>query len=61
MWKPQIEELSKDYNLVPPTFDGHVDDYDTDFVSIENSADKIIDYIKKEKYLSLADSQLVLR
>jgi len=47
MWKKQIEVLSRDYFVVTPILDGHGDDYDTDFVSIENSADKIIDYIKK--------------
>ena len=47
MWKPQIEVLSKDYFVVTPIIDGHGDDFKTDFVSIENSAENVISYIKK--------------
>jgi len=46
MWKHQIEVLSKDYFVVTPILDGHGDDFETDFDSIENSAQKVIDYIK---------------
>lgn len=49
MWKPQIEVLSKDYHVVTPILDGHGDDFNTDFVCIENSAKKVINYIKKNQ------------
>lgn len=49
MWKPQIEVLSKDYCVVTPIIDGHGDDFETDFVSIQNSAQKVIDYIKNRE------------
>jgi len=49
MWKQQIEVLSKDYYVVAPILDGHGDDYQTDFVSIEDSAGKVINYIKKNQ------------
>lgn len=50
IWKPQIEVLSKDYYIVAPILDGHGDDFNTDFVSIEDSAEKVIDYIKKKQH-----------
>jgi pimeloyl-ACP methyl ester carboxylesterase len=49
MWKTQIEVLSKDYCVVTPILDGHGDDFKTDFVSIEESAEKVINYIKKNQ------------
>jgi len=49
MWKRQIEVLSENYFVVTPILDGHGDDYETDFVSIENSAQKVIDYIRNTK------------
>ncbi len=46
MWKHQIEVLSKDYFVVTPILDGHGDDFETNFESIEISAQKVINYIK---------------
>jgi pimeloyl-ACP methyl ester carboxylesterase len=40
-----IELLKKDYHIVAPTIDGHGEDALTTFVSIKDSADKLIHYI----------------
>jgi pimeloyl-ACP methyl ester carboxylesterase len=40
-----IELLKKDYHIVAPTIDGHGEDALTTFVSIKDSADKLIRYI----------------
>ncbi len=45
-FKPQIESLQKDYFIVAPIIDGHGDDWNNTFISIEKSAERIIDYIK---------------
>lgn len=44
--KPQIEALQKDYYIVTPIIDGHGDDWQNTFISIEHSAEQVIDYIK---------------
>lgn len=44
--KPQIEALQKDYFIVTPIIDGHGDDWMNTFISIENSAVQLINYIK---------------
>ncbi|WP_315122436.1 alpha/beta hydrolase [uncultured Clostridium sp.] len=46
-WKTQIEVLQKDYFIVTPIIDGHGDDWDTTFISIKKSAEKVIKYIKE--------------
>lgn len=46
-WKPQIEALQKDYCIVTPIIEGHGDDSETTFVSIEKSAEQVIKYIKE--------------
>lgn len=45
-WKNQIEILQNNYCVVTPIIDGHGEDYDTTFISIGDSANKIINYIK---------------
>ena len=44
--KPQIEALQKDYFIVAPIIDGHGDDWNNTFISIKNSAERVIDYIE---------------
>lgn len=44
--KPQIELLKDDYFVVTPIIDGHGDDWNNTFVSIEDSSQKVINYIK---------------
>jgi pimeloyl-ACP methyl ester carboxylesterase len=44
--EPQIEKLQEDYFIVTPIIDGHGDDWNNTFISIENSAEKVINYIK---------------
>jgi pimeloyl-ACP methyl ester carboxylesterase len=48
-WKAQIEALKSDFSIKAVIIDGHGDDYQSEFVSIEDSAQKIIDYIKKNQ------------
>lgn len=49
-WKPQIEALQKDYCIVAPIIDGHGEACDTTFVSIKESAEQVIKYIKENCY-----------
>ncbi len=46
-WKAEIYILEKDYFVVVAIIDGHGEDYITPFISIENSADKIINQINE--------------
>lgn len=46
-WKPQIEAFQKDYFVVATIIDGHGEDWATPFVSIENSAQQVINYINE--------------
>ncbi|MCL2322007.1 MAG: alpha/beta hydrolase [Oscillospiraceae bacterium] len=39
--------LEKDYNVVTPIIDGHGEDGNEDFISIEDSAKKLLEYIAK--------------
>ncbi|MBC8569753.1 alpha/beta fold hydrolase [Zongyangia hominis] len=48
-WMPHIEILRGNYDLVAVTIDGHGEDVETPFVSIEDSAKKLIRYIDKEQ------------
>lgn len=43
--KPIISELEPDFHIVTPIIDGHGEDGENPFVSIENSADHLIEYI----------------
>ena len=49
-WKPQIEVLQRNYCIVAPIIDGHGDAYDTTFISIKESAEQVIKYIKENCY-----------
>lgn len=44
--KPQVEALKNDYFIVTPIIDGHGDDWNNTFISIEKSAEGVIQYIK---------------
>ncbi len=48
-WKKIADKLSDKYNVVTPVIDGHGDDGWEEFISIEDSASKLIEYIKEEK------------
>ena len=43
----QARILSKEYHVILPTLDGHGEENQIDYVSTENSALEILDYIKK--------------
>ena len=42
----QAQILSKEYRVILPTLNGHVEEYPLDYVSTEDSALEILDYIK---------------
>ncbi|UTR15889.1 alpha/beta hydrolase [Salipaludibacillus sp. LMS25] len=46
MWFPQINAFSKTYYVVVPVLDGHDEESDASFHSIEKVADKLIRYIE---------------
>lgn len=46
-WQPQIDALQKHYRILVPVIDGHGEDHAHAFVSIENSAEQVIAYIKE--------------
>ena len=43
-----VELLHSDYHIVTPIIDGHGEDGENNFISIEDSAKKLIDYIEKQ-------------
>lgn len=45
-WEKEIELLQNKFCIVTPIIDGHGEDYDTTFISIEDSANNVINYIK---------------
>ena len=45
---PVIDLLKDDYHVVTPIIDGHGEDGDTTFVSIEDSASKLLEYIDSQ-------------
>lgn len=55
-WKRHIEALKNDYFIVAPIIDGHGEAGDTTFISIQKSAEQVIEYIKRvvmEKFFYL--------
>lgn len=44
----QARTLSSHYHVILPTLDGHGEEYRTDYISTEDSADKIMEYIKRD-------------
>ena len=45
-----VEQLKSDFHVVTPIIDGHGEDGDEDFISIQDSAGKIIEYIDTKCY-----------
>jgi len=43
--RPLISALKKDYYVIAPVIDGHGEDWENDFISIEKSSAQVIDYI----------------
>lgn len=50
MWEKQIELFRDDYHIYTIILDGHGEDYKNTFISIEECAVKIIDFIKSKCY-----------
>ncbi|MEG2090892.1 alpha/beta hydrolase [Niameybacter sp.] len=48
-WKVIVDKFSDNYNVVTPIIDGHGENGNEEFISIEDSASKLINYIEKEK------------
>jgi len=46
--QPIVELLKDSYHVVTPVIDGHGEDGDTTFISIEDSADKLLGYIDSQ-------------
>ena len=46
-WKRQIDALQKDYRIIAPIIDGHGEDFGMNFISIENSAGQVVQYIRE--------------
>jgi pimeloyl-ACP methyl ester carboxylesterase len=46
MWLPQIESFRHSYFVVVPVLDGHDEENESDFISVERSAKAIINYIE---------------
>lgn len=50
LWNSQIQSFMKDYHVIVPVLEGHEDNNHTTFTSVENNADKIIDYMGRHGY-----------
>ncbi len=48
IWKRAAEKFSEDYYVVVPELDAHTEDVKSSFISIEDEAQKISGYIKRE-------------
>ena len=44
-FKTELKELKKDYTVLLPVISGHGDDYNTEFISIEDCATNILNFI----------------
>lgn len=44
----QARELSGQYHVILPTLDGHGEEYATEYISTEDTADKLLQYIEDE-------------
>ena len=61
-WWNYIDEiglLEDEFHIVIPILDGHSDS-DTNFISIENNASEIINFIKKKILLHLMESDIFI-
>ena len=44
----QARVLSEKYHVILPTLDGHGEEYLTEYISTEDTADKLMEYIEKK-------------
>ena len=47
IWQPAIDHFSKNYYVIVPELDAHTEESASQFVSIENEAEQIKDYLQK--------------
>ena len=47
IWQDVINAFCKDYFVIVPALDAHVEELKSDFISVENEAEKIISYIEE--------------
>jgi pimeloyl-ACP methyl ester carboxylesterase len=50
VWQPQIGAFSKEYHVIVPALEGHEDQNQTTFTSVENNSNQILDYLEKHNY-----------
>lgn len=44
-WKKVVNQIQSEFHIITPIIDGHGEDGKTEFISIEDSANKLIDYV----------------
>ncbi len=49
IWERQIEVLKENYCVIVPALDGHIEEHESEFISIENEAQQIEEYLSKEQ------------
>lgn len=47
IWNDAIEHYSKDYFVIVPALDGHIEEETSEFISVEDEAEKIVTYVLK--------------
>ncbi len=45
IWQEQINYFEKEYYVIVPALDGHVEEEVSEYISVEDEADKIIEYV----------------
>ena len=58
IWQDAINYFSKEYYVIVPVWDGHVEEETSECLSVENEANKIIEYVLKimiEKFVLCVD------
>ena len=48
MWEKQIDFLKEKFYVVVPALDGHIEEYASEYISVDNEAEKIEEYVNKE-------------
>ena len=48
IWERHIEVLKENYYVIVPALDGHIEEHESEFVSIENEAQQIEEFLIKE-------------
>lgn len=46
IWQPHIDVFKDDYRVIVPALDAHIEDEESEFLSIDDEAEKIEEYVK---------------